>query len=484
MFANNPSTPRITTLAHAAVLLSLSLITVSAGSTAHASHPYVSDLSLDWAVVASHGIVEAEVAELNDPEITYRVTAILKQTDAPLVEIGSLLEDRRHFSSEQKLGDKTVLFFFAEETTVHAAINVSRPRGKDGLAMDRDSKPILTPEDLLARIRRLVDDGRKENGGRKARVCQEGVVAVFEVGVDPDYGEVLYRRVLVPPQSSAERAAALDPREVFNQSTPLDFAGQDVSWYWPKTPGTTILAKHEQRIREAVVRARQHNRKGRGPWWEIAGGPTSVALSPDADLMVAIGYGIVSLVDTATGDTIYRSTEGTESSMGWNHLILSPGNKLFAHLCANGDAVVVDIEGKQVKSKGKLPWTLRRTIPPIWPAQFSFSPNARYLALNLDSHVAGWGTALIVWRTDSGECVFTKSPNWELKKEFYIRGFGPQSRHLRYEETAYWDLENGRPVSWVKTDWRMGNVWPDPVRDYNARQLEIMKNKDRDRPNR
>ena len=483
MCANYPSTPRITTLARVALLLSLSLIKVGAGSTAHAAHPYVSDLSLDWAVVASHGIVEAEVAGLNDPKITYRVTAILKQTDAPLVEIGSVLEDTRHFSPERKLGDKTVLFFFAQETAVHAAINLSRPRSEDGLAIDRDGKPILTPEELLARIRRLVDDGRKENGGTKAGVSQEGVVAVFEVGVDPDYGEVLYRRVLVPPQSPAERAATLDPREVFSQSSPLDFAGQDVTWYWPKTPGAKILAKHEQRIREAVARTRQHKLKGRAPWKEITGGATMVALSPDADLMVAIGYGIVSLVDTATGDTVYRSTECTESLMGLNHLILSPGNKFFAHLCANGDVIVVDIAGKQVKSRGKLPWTLSRTIPPVWPAQFSFSPDARYLALNLDSYMAGWGTALIVWRTDSGECVFTKSPNWELKKEFYIRGFGPKSRHLRYEETAYWDLENGRPVSWVMTDWRMGNVWPDPVRDQNARQLEIMRNKEFGRPN-
>ncbi len=374
MCSNYPSTPRIATLSRAAVLL-FSLIAGGAASTALASRQYVSDLSLDWAVAASHGIVEAEVAELDDPKITYRVTAILKQTDAPLLEIGSLLEDARHFSSEQKLGDKTVLFFFAQDATVHAAINLSRPPGEDGLAFDRDGKPIPTAEELLARIRRLVDDGRKETGGTNDKVCQEGVVAVF-------------------------------------------------------------------------------------------------------------GYGIVSLVDVATGDTIYRSTECTESLGGWNHVILSPEREFFAHLCSNGDVIVVDIAEKQVKSRGKLPWTLSRTLPPVWPDQFSFSPDARYLALNLNSYIADRGTALIVWRTDSGECVFTKSPNWELKKKFYIRGFGPGSRILRYEETAYWDLEEGRPRAWAMSDWRMGNVWPDPVRDHNAKEVEALKNREPDRPNK
>lgn len=470
-------------LPHAGVAaLLLSAVSAGISSTAPANPPLVSEISLDWAVSASGGIVEAEVAELNDPRITYRVTAILKETDAPLLKLGTVLEDTRHFSPDQKPGDKAVLFFFEQEPTVHAAINFSRPRGEGGLAIGRDRRPILTPDELLARIRRLVEDGRRENGGKTAKVCKEGIVAVFEVGVDPDYGHVMYSNVLVPPQSASESKAALDPREVFTVFSRIDFAGQDVGWYWPKTPGAKLVAKYEQRVREAILWARQHKMKGRAPWREITAGAVATDLSPDGDLIVAIGFGIVSLIDPATGDTIHRSTEGTRSPLGLTQFILSPGGKFFAHLSANGDAIVVDIAGKQVKSRGKLPWSLSRTIPPVWPVQFSFSPDARYLALNLDSRVAGWGNALVVWGTDSGECVFTKSPNWQRKKEFYIRGFGPSSRYLRYEETAYWDLEEGRPQAWVHTDWTLANPRPDPVRDKNARQLEAMKPQGPGRP--
>ena len=84
------------------------------------------------------------------------------------------------------------------------------------------------------------------------------------------------------------------------------------------------------------------------------------------------------------------------------------------------------------------------------------------MALNLAEGHAGCGSgsggsAILVWNAETGECLYTKSKNWELNTELRLVGFGPYSEDIQVTESSYWSLTEKRPYSYVATDWHLPN---------------------------
>jgi hypothetical protein len=300
------------------------------------------------------------------------------------------------------------------------------------------------PDEFLSKVRGLVEEGRKENGGTKVKFCQEGNFVAYDAGLDDD-DQPLYHDVLVPPKFASGTHPSLDPRELFKPIRVLYFSGQSLAWYWPKAPGEKLLARHDRNLQDYVNQVKKQEEP-----LKYLRGNNGARLSHGGKLLATIDYGIVSLVDLTNGDVVYRSLDGPKTESGKCYIIFSLDNKLAAYLNNNGDVVVVDIHEKRVKTQAKFPWPLPDTQCPVIPKQFVFSVDAKYVALNVRGPCMGAGSALIVWKTDSGKCAFTKSPNWELKKHFHISGFSDFQGVMAYEETQYWNLEDGEAINGIR----------------------------------
>ncbi len=182
----------------ASVTAMISTATIAAGQ-ALTKWAYGGDVSLEWVVDASRVVLEAEIERLKQPHIVYRVTEILKEADASPVQIGTLLRDARHFSADQRPGDRVVLLLFEKELAIHAAINIVHPLGKDQcLALDRTRKRIFSYEQLLTRIRQRVEKGRRQSGDATAKVCSDGCFVTYRVKEPDNKDDGDQLRILVP----------------------------------------------------------------------------------------------------------------------------------------------------------------------------------------------------------------------------------------------------------------------------------------------
>ena len=64
---------------------------------------------------------------------------------------------------------------------------------------------------------------------------------------------------------------------------------------------------------------------------------------------------------------------------------------------------------------------------------------------------------MLVWKVETGECLYTKSKNWELEKDLQIVGFDPYSGSIQVTESEYFDLVKKRPLPWVVSGWHLPN---------------------------
>src|SRR5262249_35172501 len=125
-----------------------------------------------------------------------------------------------------------------------------------------------------------------------------------------------------------------------------------------------------------------------------------------------------------------------------------------AHL-DNEKVSIVDAENRKVLATGALGWKV--TNKSAHPAQFTFSRDGKFLALNLNSGQPGTGTAIVVWQADTGEAVYVKSKNWELKREFRFVGFCPYSSSIHVAESTFWKLKEHKETPLIATDWGRPN---------------------------
>lgn len=176
--------------------------------------------------------------------------------------------------------------------------------------------------------------------------------------------------------------------------------------------------------------------------------------------------------ETANNAPIARIEKCHEYQSG-AQAIFSPDGKLFAYLDQEKVSIFNLATGKQVT--GALGWKV--TLDSTYASQFTFSPDGNFLALNLHSGQAGTGSAVVVWRTDTGEAVYVKSKNWDLKRELRFVGFGPRSDCIHVTESTFYLLTERREASYIATGWSR----PNPDGEKNSTNGKLRAHLDKEK---
>jgi WD40 repeat protein len=228
--------------------------------------------------------------------------------------------------------------------------------------------------------------------------------------------------------------------------------------------------------------------------WQTDTGEAVYVKSKNWDLKRSlrfVGFGPRSDCIHVTESTYYHLKERRELSFimtGWHrHNPDGEKNPTHGKLRASFDkekVTIVNVETGKGHATGALGWKV--TDESARPKQFTFSRDGKYLALNLSSGQPGAGTAIVVWQTDTGEAVYVKSKNWELKREFTLVGFDPYCDSIHVRESTFWKLKERKEAPLIAADWARPNrdgetdpaampVWVNPVEvpgvDWTASSL-------------
>ncbi|MCL4204800.1 MAG: hypothetical protein KJ000_20165 [Pirellulaceae bacterium] len=448
------------------VLSAVLLLSVVCCSPARADWCHGGEVpSIEWLVDASN-VVAAEVVEVPGGYNTYRVTEILKRSKSFTSKEGDVIDGKPLWLLTRdgwKHRDPIVMFLGNDTSVARAVVNLIRPQNvwgkpeKTYLAVDKHGKRVPDRDDFMRRVRERIE---------KLDGSNSGFLPIREAGFEyfPKYTEIddhsQFFSLHVPPdpcfREMLEKAAeeyAVQARTgscVWGQATLFQFY-----------LGYTDERKKEHRkktIRDACDFARTLQLRDE-TLFDVTNyctyhGPHTWLgrVSPNGRYLALLTGDGVEVQDLVSGGAVSTNDASYVHSCRAESMVFSADNKHLAHVQADGDVTLIDLMRLKIEHTFKFGWTPHPKMR-IW--RFMFSPDGRYLVLQMSVLQGAFGSALQIWDIESGKTVFKPNDDWNTR--FSVEGFCRGSSLVKVQAVEHnsrteeevarvrvWDLDNGR----------------------------------------
>lgn len=463
------------------ILIVLALLLTS--TAARADFTYAGTLdSWEWLVDSSATIATGRVEKFVDQDklCIVRLSSMLKHPkDAPLKPGGELKVTTRAWR-QPAVGVDALVFVPAGDSD--AVTFVQLPKNGDAkpgyLLPDKFGKVVRKTDEL---IKKISDRIQKANAARPRRAYFVYSPGSNEVDTNEEYYDIR-----VPPDA--------DLKKVIEKYARVNHSSQAIYYrfYSGRTAEEFKADRERDRdhvLREAKARLNQENRTFSYQSYVTYPRYDFVIHAPDGKHVAILerhraGASPIESDDPspAPGVMVYETGKSKlvvpidkyHAYESGAQALFSADGKQFACLDKEGVSIFDLATGKRVS--GALGWKVTAATTP-YPRQFTFSPDGNYLALNLHNGLAGEGSAIVVWRTDTGEAVYVKSKNWDLKRELRFVGFGPRSDCIHVAESTFYLLKERREASFIMTGWHRWN--PDGEKNPVNGKLRAQLDKDK-----